>query len=78
MDDLGLLLRTDPVEPGDEVRLEELSGPLASRPKLVFGIHGSGTPFQDRFELLPESKDERSRAAQSLDAILANRPATHT
>lgn len=60
-----------------EVRLEELSGPLASRPKLVFEIHGNATPFQDRFELLPEGKDERSHAAQSLEAILAKRRAIH-
>ena len=61
----------------EEIRLEELRLPLASRPKLVFEIHGSATPFQDRFELLPEGKEERARAAQSLDAILAKHPATH-
>lgn len=59
-----------------EIRLEELSGALASRPKLVFEINGSGTPFQDRFELLPTGKEERSRASMTLDAILAKRPAT--
>jgi hypothetical protein len=58
----------------EEVRLEGLSGPLASRPKLVFEIQGRSTPFQDRFELLPTGKKERLLAAQSLDAILAKRP----
>ncbi|MBT8162962.1 MULTISPECIES: hypothetical protein [Arthrobacter] len=61
-----------------DVRLEDLSGPLASRPKLVFEIQGSSTPFQDRFELLPTDKDERAHAGQSLDAILAKRPSTHS
>jgi hypothetical protein len=61
----------------DEVRLEELSGQLASRPMLVFEIHGGATPFQDHFEFLPEGKDERSHAAQSLEAILSKRPAIH-
>lgn len=60
-----------------EVRLDELTSPLASRPKLVFEIHGSATPFQDHFELLPTGKDEQARAAQSLKAILAKHPATH-
>jgi hypothetical protein len=58
------------------VRLEDLSGPLASRPKLVFEIQGRSTPFQDRFELLPTGKVEQARAVESLDAILAKRPAT--
>jgi hypothetical protein len=58
----------------EEVRLEDLSGALASRPKLVFEIQGRSTPFQDRFELLPVGKNERLRAIQSLDAILAKRP----
>jgi hypothetical protein len=62
----------------DEVRLEELGGPLANRPKLVFKIQGDSTPFQDRFELLPEGKEERAHAALSLSAILANRPATQS
>jgi hypothetical protein len=60
----------------EEVRLEDLSGPLASRPKLVFEIQGGSTPFQDRFELLPTGKAERVGAVQSLDAILAKRSAT--
>ncbi|MCX2747248.1 hypothetical protein OOZ51_05385 [Arthrobacter sp. MI7-26] len=60
-----------------EIRLEELNSPFASRPKLVFEIHGITTPFQDRFELLPTGKEERARAAQSLNAILATQPATH-
>lgn len=60
-----------------EIRLDELTSPLASRPRLVFKIHGSVTPFQNRFELLPTGKDEQSRAAQSLKAILAKHPATH-
>lgn len=59
-----------------EIRLEELTSPLASRPKLVFEIHGSSTPFQDRFELLPTGKKEQARAAESLNAILATHPAT--
>lgn len=60
----------------EDVRLDNLSGPLASRPKLVFEIQGTSTPFRDRFELLPTGKQERIRAVQSLDAILARRPAT--
>jgi hypothetical protein len=60
-----------------EIRLEELKSPLASRPKLVFEIHGTTTPFQDHFELLPTGKEEQARAAQSLNAILAKHPATH-
>jgi hypothetical protein len=58
-----------------DVRLEELNAPLASRPKLVFEIQGRSTPFQDRFELLPTGKEQRARAVQSLNAILAKRPA---
>lgn len=39
------------------IRLEELKLPLATRPKFVFDIHGSSTPFEDHFELLPTGKD---------------------
>jgi hypothetical protein len=60
----------------EEIRLEELRLPLASRPKLAFEIQGTSTPFRDRFELLPTGKEERVRAVQSVDAILARRPAT--
>lgn len=60
-----------------EIRLEELKSLLTTRPKLVFEILGSATPFQDHFELLPTGKDEQARAAQSLKAILAKHPATH-
>jgi hypothetical protein len=59
----------------EEVRLEDLRGLLASRPKLVFEIQGGSTPFQDHFELLPTGKEERARAVQSLSAILSKRPA---
>jgi hypothetical protein len=62
----------------DEVRLGELSGAMASRPKFVFEIQGRATPFQNHFELLPSGKEERARAVQSLNSILAKRPATHS
>lgn len=59
------------------IRLEELRSPLASRPKFVFEINGSTTPFEDRFELLPTGKEEQTRAVHSLNSILAKRSTTH-
>jgi hypothetical protein len=57
-----------------DVRLDALIAPLASRPKLVFEIQGDTTPYRDLFELLPEGKEERARAVDSLAAILSKGP----
>lgn len=57
-----------------DIRLDVLVAPLASRPKLVIEIQGDTTPYRDIFELLPEGKEERARAAESLSAVLAKRP----
>lgn len=55
------------------VRLEELRGPLSSRPKLVFGVASGVTPYADYFELLPEGKEERLHATDRVAAIRALR-----
>lgn len=57
------------------VRLDVLTGLLASRPKLVIEIHGDSTPYNNHFDLVPEGKEERARANATLAAILAKRPA---
>ncbi|HKU10215.1 MAG TPA: hypothetical protein VJQ61_03175 [Sinomonas sp.] len=57
-----------------DIRLDALVAPLASRPKLVIEIQGDTTPYKDLFELLPEGKDERARAAESFAAIMAKGP----
>jgi hypothetical protein len=58
-----------------DVRLDELRGPFTSRPKLVFEIADGAAPYAEYFELLPEGKDERSRAAEYVAAILVKRRA---
>lgn len=58
----------------EEIRLDVLVAPLASRPKLVIAIQGGSTPYSDIFELLPEGKAERASAAETLAEILSMRP----
>lgn len=57
-----------------DIRLDVLTAPLASRPKLVIEIQGGSTPYSNFFELLPEGKEERASAAEKHAAILSKRP----
>jgi hypothetical protein len=56
------------------IRLDLLTAPLASRPKLVIEIHGDSTPYNNVFDLVTEGKEARANASATLAALLAKRP----